>query len=82
MGQGVGSGPVARRGKAPRLSVYPKRLRVVFPLARVWACSWGGEPTAVYAGGQKKNQAVSATETRAAVKLPLTVLLAMLLTVL
>ena len=37
--------------------------------------------TQLYAGGQKKNQAVSATETRAAVKLPLTVLLAMPLTV-
>jgi hypothetical protein len=36
--------------------------------------------TQLYAGG-KKNQAVSATETRAAVKLPLTVLLAMPLTV-
>jgi hypothetical protein len=38
--------------------------------------------TQLYAGGKKKkNHAVSATETRAAVKLPLTVLLAMPLTV-
>jgi hypothetical protein len=36
------------------------------------ALELGREPTAArYAGGQKKNQAVSATETRAAVKLPL-----------
>jgi hypothetical protein len=34
-----------------------------------------------YAGGQKRNQAVSTTETRAAALLPLTVLLAMPLTV-
>jgi hypothetical protein len=34
-----------------------------------------------YVGGQKKNQAISATETRAAAKLPLTTLLAIPLTV-
>ena len=38
-------------------------------------------PTAFQTGGQKKNQAVSAAETSAAVRFPLTVLLAMPLTV-
>jgi hypothetical protein len=81
--QGVGAGLFARRGKAPRLSVYPKPLRVVFPLSR-WnfgrVVGAGSRPQ-LYVGGQKKNQAVIATEMRAAVKLPLTVLLATRLTV-
>jgi hypothetical protein len=85
MGQGVGSGPVCPQGEGPRLSVYPKRLPVVIR-PRVPLGVWGvfvraGSRPRFYTGGQKKNQKVSATDTRKAAALPLTTLLAITLTV-
>ena len=75
-------GLFARRGKAPALartqSVSGRDPSGPLEFGRVVGA--GSRPR-FYTGGQKMNQAVSVAETRAAVKLPLTVLFATPLTV-
>jgi hypothetical protein len=82
-GTGCGKRASCPQGEGPRPNVYPKRLRVVFPLVR---SSFGrvvgvGSRPQFYIGDKKKNQAVNTNDIRKAAVLRLTSLLATTLTV-